>query len=141
MIRQPNDMVPSRNARVFAGLVAVLSVLSSGYFTVSGLVDPGQLVPGGGAAASRTFAAYVSARSIVLLGAVIWLLAVRAWRPLGLLLALNGAVQLIDASIGAVHHQVAQTVGPVCFAVALLVAAFLLGGRKLTPGQPATSQG
>jgi hypothetical protein len=125
---------------VFCGLVAVLSVLSSGYFTVLGLVDPGALVPGGGVAASMAFAAYTSARSIVLLGAVIWLLVVRAWRPLGLLFALNGAVQLIDAAIGAAHHQVAQTVGPICFAVALLVAARLLGGLTLTPGRPAASE-
>ncbi|WP_123809695.1 hypothetical protein [Micromonospora globispora] len=115
----------------------MLTVLSSGYFTVSGLVRPGALVSGGEAAAARTYAAYLAARSIVLLGALMWLLVVRAWRALGLLLGLNGAVQLIDAAIGAAHHQIAQTVGPICFAVALFIAARKLGALTLTPGQPA----
>jgi len=130
MIRLPNDMAPSRNVRVFVTSVAILTALASGYFAVSGLVSPGDLVPGGGASAAKTFAAYLAARSVVLLGAMLWLLAIRAWRPLGLLFALNGAVQCIDAIIGVAHHQLAQTVGPVCFAIALLVAARLLVGRR-----------
>jgi hypothetical protein len=122
-------MVPSLNARRFGGLVALLTVVTSGYFAVSGLVDPGGLVPGGDQAASRTYASYMAARSIVLLGGMLWLLAVRAWRSLGLLLALNGAVQIADAVIGAAHHQVPQTIGPLVFAAALLLAARSLGGR------------
>src|SRR5437867_4422413 len=120
MIRKPNDMVPSLNARRFGGLVALLTVVTSGYFAVSSLVDPGGLVPGGDQAAPRTYAAYMVARSAVLLGAMVWLLAVRAWRSLGLLLALNGAVQIADALIGAAHHQIPQAIGPAVFAVALL---------------------
>ena len=123
MIRYPNYLAPSRNVRLFALLVAILTTLASGYFTVSGLVNPEALVPGGGTAAAKTFAAYLAARSFVLLGAMVWLLAIRAWRPLGLLFALNGVVQLIDAAIGVAHHQVAQTAGPIFFAVALLIAA------------------
>jgi hypothetical protein len=122
-------MVPSRNVRVFVTVVAILTTLASGYFTVSGLVNPGGLVPGGEAPAAKTFAAYLAARSVVLLGAMLLLLAIRAWRPLGLLFALNGAVQCVDAIIGVAHQQLAQTVGPVCFAIALLAAARLLLGR------------
>jgi hypothetical protein len=123
MIRLPNDMAPARNVRLFVTVVAILSVLGSGYFLVSGLVNPGGLVPGGDADAARTFAAYLAARGAVLLGAMLWLLAIRAWRALGLVLALNGVVQCIDAVIGVAHQQVAETVGPLCFAIALLVAA------------------
>ena len=134
MIRLPNGMATSRNVRVFVALVAILTALASGYFAVSGLVNPGALVPGGGAAAAKTFAAYLAARSVVLLGAMLWLLVIRAWRPLGLLLALNGAVQFLDAIIGVAHHQLAQTVGPLCFAIALLVAArsIISHGSQLT---------
>ncbi len=128
-------MVPSLNARRFGGLVALLNVVASGYFTVSGLVDPGGLVDGGDQAAARTYAAYMSARSIVLLGGMVLLLAMRAWRPLGLLLALNGAVQIVDTVIGAAHHQVPQTIGPLVFAAALLSAAWLLGVRVPSPGR------
>ncbi len=131
----PGRAQPTRAVRVFAGIVAVASVLGSGYFIVRGLVDPGALVPGGDAEASRTFAAYMSARGIVLGAAMIWLLAVRSWRPLGLVLALNGAVQLVDAVIGAAHHEVPNTVGPLVFAIALLAAARTLGGLRLAPGR------
>ncbi|KUM85750.1 hypothetical protein AQI88_41590 [Streptomyces cellostaticus] len=110
-------------------------MVTSGYFAVSGLVDPGGLVPGGDQAAPRTYAAYLAARSLVLLGAMVWLLALRAWRSLGLLLALNGAVQIGDATIGAAHHQVPQTIGPLVFAAALLIAAWLLAGRNPAPGR------
>ncbi|OXY98460.1 hypothetical protein BEK98_06295 [Streptomyces diastatochromogenes] len=128
-------MVPSVNARRFGGLVALLTVVTSGYFTVSSLVDPGGLVPGGDQVAPRTYAAYMAARSIVLLGGMVWLLAIRAWRSLGLLLALNGAVQIVDAVIGAVHQQVSQTIGPLLFATALLTAARLLGVRARPLGR------
>ncbi|GAA4626225.1 hypothetical protein GCM10023196_033570 [Actinoallomurus vinaceus] len=131
-------MAPSRNARRFGGAVAACTVAASGYFAVSGLVDPGGLVVGGGQAASRTYAAYMAIRGVVLLGALVWLLAVRAWRPLGLLLALNGAVQLGDAVIGAVHGQVPQTAGPVVFAVALFAAARPLGGLTANPEERPT---
>jgi hypothetical protein len=100
---------------MFVWLVAILTVIASGYFTVSGLVNPGALVPGGDTAAAKTFAAYLAARGAVLLGAMVWLLAVRAWRPLTLVFALNGVVQLVDMAIGVAHHQVARTVGPPLF--------------------------
>jgi hypothetical protein len=130
-------MVPSRNVRVFATLVAVSSALASGYFVVSGLVSPGALVPGGDVDAARTFASYLAARGVVLLGAMLWLLAIRAWRPLGLLFALNGVVQCIDAFIGATHHQIPETVGPLCFAIVLLVAARAVVSRAAQPTAPA----
>ncbi|WP_433345830.1 hypothetical protein ACQP25_25330 [Microtetraspora malaysiensis] len=135
MIRHPNDMVTSLNARRFGALVTLLTVTTSGYFAVSSLADPGGLVPGGDQAAPKTYAAYMAARSAVLLGGMVWLLALRAWRSLGLLLALNGAVQIGDAAIGAAHHQVPQTIGPLVFAAALLIAARLLAGRNQAPGQ------
>lgn len=136
MIRQPNDMAPKRNVVLFAGGVIVADVIASGYLTVAGLVDPAGLASGGDASggdATRTFAAYVATRSLVLLGALIWLLAVRAWRPLGLVFTLNAAVQLGDAAIGVAHHQLAQTLGPVAFAVLLLAAARPLGGLTWNP--------
>ncbi|MEV0230141.1 hypothetical protein [Nonomuraea sp. NPDC050786] len=92
-------------------------------------------MPGGDQAASRTYAAYMAARSVVLLGALLWLLAARAWRPLGLVLALNGAVQLADAAIGVAHHQIPQTIGPLAFAAALLLSARSLGMRARPMGR------
>jgi len=128
-------MATSVNARWFGGLVVLLTVVTSGYFAISSLVDPGRLVSGGDQAAPKTYAAYMVARSVVLLGGMVWLLALRAWHSLGLLLALNGSVQIGDAVIGAAHHQVPQTIGPLVFAAALLIAARLLTGRNPAPGR------
>jgi len=133
MIRYPNDMAPSRNARLFAGGVIAAELIASGYLSVAGLLDPGGLVSGGDTNAARTYAAYVATRSIVLLGALIWLMAVRAWRALGLALTLNAAVQIGDAVIGIVHHQLPQTLGPLVFTALLLGAARPLGGLTWHP--------
>jgi hypothetical protein len=130
-------MDPKRNVRFLAGCVIVANVIASGYLTFAGLVDPGGLGPGGDTTAARTYAAYVATRSLVLLGALIWLRAVRAWRSLGLVFALNAAVQLGDAAIGVAHHKVAQTLGPAVFAVLLLWAARPLGGLAWRPAEAA----
>ena len=123
-------MAPDRLSRVLTSALVALTVVSSGYFAVGGLIDPGGLVPGGDAPAVRVFAAYLAARSAVLLGGLILFTALRAWRPLGLLLGLNAAVQLIDAVIGATQGRLPQTIGPACFALLLGAAAWRLGSRK-----------
>ncbi|MEV0400758.1 hypothetical protein [Actinoallomurus sp. NPDC050550] len=130
-------MAPSRNVRLLAASVITAEVVASGYITVAGLLDPGGLVHGGDSTAAKTYAAYVATRSLVLLGALIWLLTVRAWRPLGLAFTLNAAVQIGDAAIGVAHHQLAQTVGPITFAALLLAAARPLGGLTWKPGSSA----
>ena len=110
-------------------MVMAATVVSSGYFAVSGLTDPGGLVPGGDAHAARVYAAYVSVRSIVMLGALLGCAAVGAWRPLALVLALNGGVQVGDTVLGLVQRQVAESIGPACFAVALFAAGWWLTRR------------
>jgi hypothetical protein len=126
MIRQPNYPAPNASVRVFASAVAVATAAASGYFTVGGILTPGALVAGGDATAARVFAAYMSARGVVLLGALLLCTALRAWRPLALVLALNAAVQAVDAVIGVVRHEPAQAIGPACFALVLAAAAVLL---------------
>lgn len=110
---------------MIAAAVVVATVLTSGYFAVAGLFDSG-------GTPAHTFARYAAARSAVLLGAAAWLAATRAWRPLRLVLALNGIVQVLDAGVGAADHNVGKAVGPAVFAVALFVAVRLLGGTGST---------
>ncbi len=74
----------------------------------------------------------MAVRSGVLLGGAAWFLATRAWRRLGLLLALNGAVQVLDGVIGVVRHRPIEAIGPLVYAVALFTAA-----AALTRGEPA----
>jgi len=125
MIRQPNDSA-TEVTQAFALVTAGATVLASGYFLVRSLLDPSGLVPGGDTDAAMTYAGYMAARSIALLGGLAWFAMQRAWRPLALLLLLNGVVQALDAVLGAARHQVPQTVGPAIFAVALFASGMAL---------------
>ena len=132
MIGIPDDRVTEPTAgtrqwaRPFAAVVAVATAVASGYFAVAAAVDPSVLVPGGDTHAARVYAGYLSARGLVLLGALLWFAGTRAWHALSLVLVLNGFVQLLDAALGVLQHDVARTVGPACFAAALLVAGWWL---------------
>lgn len=108
---------------VFATVVTIATVIGSGYFMVAGLADPSALLPGADTAAARTLGAYMAARSAVLLGGAVWFLAIRSWTRLGLLLALNGAVQVLDGVVGVARHRPVEAIGPFVFAVALFAAA------------------
>jgi hypothetical protein len=112
--------------RIFVGVVTVLTVLGLTYFTVMGLLDPAALVPGGDAEAAKTFAGYMSTRNIVMGGAALVLLVMRAWRPLGLVLALNAAVQVLDTVLGLARADVVATVGPALISAALVAAVAVL---------------
>jgi hypothetical protein len=71
---------------------------------------------------------YESVRTVVLVGAAIWLLLRRRRHPLRLALILNALTQFGDAVIGlAVRHSTPGTLGPACFAAALAYAAWRLG--------------
>jgi hypothetical protein len=126
MIRRPNDTYAEPWVRRTVFVTVAATVVASGYFVVRGLVDPGGLVPGGDTEAATTYATYLAARGVVLLGGLAWFAILRAWRPLALLLVLNGIVQAIDAIIGAVNGQVPETIGPAVFAAALVACAAAL---------------
>jgi hypothetical protein len=68
---------------------------------------------------------------VPLTAALLLLVALRAWRPLGYFLALAGVEQVFDTVVFANQHKVVETVGPACFAVALFgCAAWLLSRRR-----------
>lgn len=82
-----------------------------------------------------SFAGYMATRSVVLAGAALVLLAIRAWRPLSLVLALSALVQLLDAVLGATRQELLETVSPAIIAVALLAAVAVIR-RSGTAAQP-----
>jgi hypothetical protein len=136
MIRIQNDFVPDRPVRIFVGVVTVLTVLGLAYFTVMGLLNPAALAPGGDAEAAKTFAGYMSTRNIVMGGAALVLLVMRAWRPLGLVLALNAAVQVLDTVLGLARTDVVATVGPALISAALIAAVAVLYRQPAAITQP-----
>jgi hypothetical protein len=137
MIRLPNDKLPELKWRRVAAWVTVLTAVGSGYFVVLGLFDPGGLLPGGDGPAARVLGAYVGVRSAVLVVAALWLLLRRNWRALAVVLALNGAVQVLDTVLGVTRHQAVEAIGPALFAVALFVACTGLARPGITtPARP-----
>ena len=77
----------------------------------------------------------MATRNVVLAGAALVLLAIRAWRPLSLVLALSALVQLLDAVLGATRQELLETVSPAIIAVALLAAVAVIR-RSGTAAQP-----
>jgi len=126
MIRIQDGLVPNRPVRIFVSIVTVLTVLGLTYFGVLGFVDPAALAPGGDAEAATTFAGYMAARNVVMGVAALALLALRAWRALSVVLALNAAVQVLDTVLGLARADVAATVAPALIAVALIAAVAVL---------------
>lgn len=116
----------TRSHRLGLSLVVALTVASAlglAYFAVTGLVDPGKLVEGGGTEAAQVYAGYMAMRNIVLVALLVGLLVARAWRPLACVLAADAAVQCGDTVLGVGQGRVAETIGPAVFAVLLVVAA------------------
>lgn len=109
-----------------AGTTVFLGVMSTR--------DPGVLVSGDAMQTAKQANIYLAARNVPLTAALLLLLALRAWRPLGYFLALAGVEQVFDSVIFAGQHKVVQSAGPACFAVALFASAawLLIRTRKPT---------
>lgn len=108
--------------------VVIATAAATGWLVILGFADPDRLLPGSATSAARTLTYYESVRTVVLIGAAVWLL-LRRLRPLlRLALILNAITQSGDAVIGlAVRHSAPGALGPACFAAALAYAAWRLG--------------
>lgn len=109
-------------------LVAVIGALLSGMGAIIALSHPAMLVghnaePGPG---SHVFAGYFAARSLAIACVLLLLLALRAQRALGQVLALVGFIQLFDAIMDGMEGR--WTIVP---GVLVLGALFLLTASRL----------
>lgn len=108
-----------RMDRVAAGVV-IATAAATGFLLIMGFANPDRLLPGAASPAARTLTYYQSVRTVVLVGAAVWLLARGRPRPLRLVLILNAITQSGDAVIGlAARHSAPAALGPACFAAAL----------------------
>lgn len=109
-----------------------VTVATAGSAVFLGLMtfrDPNTLVSGDATQTAKQASLLLAARNVPLTAALVLLVALRAWRPLGYFLALAGVEQVFDAVVFAGQHKVVETVGPACFAVALFGCAVWLLGR------------
>ena len=110
-------------------LIVVLGALLTAAGAVIALTYPAMLVSPRDEinGAVRILAGYLAARNLGLAGALLALLAIRAKRALGQLLALFGFIQFIDTAIDCFEER--WTVVP---GVLILGTVFLLGAARLS---------
>ena len=120
-----------------ASLVTAINVLVAGGFSIAGLVSPKSILPAGSAPtdASLIFAMYAAARTIPL--AVIVLIAIykRSESALLILGTLAGFIQLLDAGVGLLQHDLGKSTGPLVIAAFQFFAVYLLSRSTRSSGE------
>jgi hypothetical protein len=119
----------SRSAtKRIASLVTAINVLVASGFSIAGLVSPKSILPADYAPteASFIFAMYAAARTIPI--AVVALIAIYKQSEAGLLIlgTLAGFIQLLDAGVGLVQHDLRKAIGPFVIAALQFFAVYLL---------------
>jgi hypothetical protein len=110
-------------------MIVVVGALLTAAGAVIALVQPAMLVSPRDEinGAARIFAGYFAARNLGFAGILFALLAIRAKRALGYILALAGFIQLIDTAIDCVEGR-----WPIVPGVFILGMIFLFGAAELT---------
>jgi hypothetical protein len=118
---------PSAPKRI-ASLVTAINVLVTGGFSIAALASPKSILPAGYAPteASFIFAMYAAARSIPL--ALMALIAIYKQSEAALLIlaTLAGFIQLLDAGVGLLRHDLGKSIGPLVIAAFQFFAVYLL---------------
>ena len=118
---------PSAPKRI-ASLLTAINVLVAGGFPIAALVSPKSILPAGYAPteASFIFAMYAAARSIPL--ALMALIAIYKQSEAALLIlaTLAGFIQLLDAGVGLLQHDLGKAIGPLVIAAFQFFAVYLL---------------
>jgi hypothetical protein len=113
--------------------LTALNVLVASGFSMAGLIKPELILPTGAIPtdASAIFAMYAAARTIPL--AVVTLVAIYRGSASALLVLglLAGIIQLVDAGVGLLQHDIGKTVGPLVLAVLQAYAVTIF--RKAAP--------
>ena len=118
----------SANSMRLACALTALDVMIASGFAVAGLIKPDLVLPAGATPtdASGVFAMYAAARTIPL--ALITILAIynSSASVLVVLGLLAGTIQVADAAVGLLQHDIGKTVGPLFLAMlqAYAVAIF-----------------
>ena len=111
-----------------ASALTALNVVVASGFSIAGLIKPELVVPIGATPtdASAIFAMYAAARTIPLALITIVALYIGSASALFVLGLLAGIIQLVDAAVGLLQHDIGKTVGPLFLAIlqAYAVAVF-----------------
>jgi len=110
--------------------LVILAAALSGMGAVIALLNPAMLVGPHAEinAAVHTYAGYLVSRNLVIAAVLIGLLVARLWRPLGLMMAVVGLIQVVDAAVDCVEGRWAVAPGVLVLGVVFLIAASGLSG-------------
>jgi hypothetical protein len=119
--------LPSAPKRI-AALVTAINVLVAGGFSIAALVSPKSILPAGYAPteASFIFAMYAAARSIPLALMALIAIYIQSEAALLILAILAGFIQLLDAGVGWLQHDLGKAIGPLVIAAFQFFAVYLL---------------
>jgi hypothetical protein len=111
-----------------ASLVTAINVLVASGFSIAAIIRPQYLVPADPVPteASLLLAMYAAARTIPLALFALAAIYKRAVPALLILGALAGAMQLLDAGIGLIEHDLGKCAGPLFIAVFQFFVVYLL---------------
>src|ERR1700732_4069321 len=111
-----------------ASVVTAIDVLVASGFSIVGIIRPEYLVPAGyvPTQASLILAMYAAARTIPLALFALGAIYKQATQALLILGALAGTVQLLDAGIGLLEHDLEKSAGPLFIAVLQFFVVYLL---------------
>jgi hypothetical protein len=119
-----------------ASVVTAIDVLVASGFSIVGIIRPQYLVPAGSVPtqAALILAMYAAARTIPLALFALWPIYKQAAPALVLLGALAGTMQLLDAGIGLLEHDLGKCAGPLFIAVLQFLVVYLLQRSvRITP--------
>src|SRR5277367_6489754 len=111
-----------------ASVVTAINVLVASAFSIVGIIRPQYLVPAGSVPtrASLILAMYAAARTIPLALFALGAIYKQATTALVLLGALAGTMQLLDAGIGLLEHDLGKCAGPLFIAALQFFTVYLL---------------
>ena len=119
-----------------ASLVTAINVLVASGFSIVGIIRPQYLVPAGyvPSQASLILAMYAAARTIPLALFALGAIYKQAKSALLILGTLAGTMQLLDAGIGLLEHDLGKCAGPLLIAIFQFLVVYLLHrSLRITP--------
>ena len=107
-----------------ASFVTAVNVLVAGAFAIGGIIETSSALPdtAGQPVASSVYAFYAAARAIPLALMVLAAIIKKDVTALTWLGALAGVIQVLDAGVGLVQHDIGKIVGPLVIAALQMVA-------------------
>ena len=118
-------------------VVTAINVLVAAGFSIAGLVSPNSILPTGyvPTEASFIFAMYAAARTIPLAFMALVAIYMQSRSALLILATLVGFIQLLDAGVGLLQHDLGKSIGPLVISAFQFFAVYRLSRPARNSGE------